>query len=292
MSYQLIGNISALICDDGIEPLAHATLKVYLPPIHAAQLPAPHGIFREPQSLTATDVTAKADRLLAEVKLDMDGNFRLTWQEIHLFTEPLEIDICIEHIAGCRKDQVIPLHFHLGVFVPQWRRSKERYLSAFAYIIPSECWTSIRHQLQSWAITGVLRHYRNHNPIGRVLVQAYNARSGKKLGEAFANEQGRFRIRFAFEPQHRHLLLVRNGEIRTGPDVFFKVLTAEGFMLWSEDRNAGLRDDRVGVAACSKQDIFIKPSPVLKSMLPLSGWRQLVQIARMRRRYFEQYSLV
>lgn len=284
MSYQLIGNISALICDDGIEPLAHATLKVYLPPIHAAQLPPCHGVFREPQALTETQVAAKADRLLASVELDLEGNFRLSWQEIHLFTEPLEIDICIEQVAGSRKGLSVSLHFNLGVFVPHWRRSKERYIAAFAYIIPSECWTSIRHRLQSWAITGVLRHYRNHSPIGRVLVQAFNARNGKKLGEAFANEQGRFRIRFAFEPPHRHLLLVRNGEIRTGPDVFFKVLTIEGFLLWSEDRNEGLRDDRLGVPACSKQDIFIKPSPILKSMIPLSGWRQLVQIARLRRK--------
>ncbi len=292
MSYHLIGNISALICDDGIEPLATATLRIYLPAMAAGgPLPA-FGISQEPMRIQPEEAASKADRLLAEVTLDAEGNFRACWQEIHLFTEPLEIDMCITHVPGVKKAAATPQHFHLGVMVPNWRRNKDRYLSAFAYIIPSDCWNSIRHQLQSWAITGVVKHYRSHNAMPKVRVQAYNARNGKKLGEAMSNEYGRFRMQFPFEPAHRHLLPVRNGVIRIGPDVFFKVLTPEGFIIWSEERSMGSHPQRQGVPPCSKQDLYIKPSPILKSMIHLSGWRQLVQIARMRKRYFEHYSLV
>ncbi len=292
MSYQLIGNIAALICDDGIEPLATATFSVYLPALCAAHCATDLGIFREPVPISAAEAARKEDRLLARATLDADGNFRANWQEIHLFTEPLELDVCITSVPGARKTGGSPQHFSLGLFVPHWRRNKDRYVAAFAYMVPSGCWAGIRHQLQAWAITGVVRHYRSRQPVPKVIVQAFHARNGKKLGEAFANAQGRFCLRFAFEPLHRHLLPMGNGELRIGPDVFFRILTQEGFLLWSEDRAAGFLPERQGLPVCSKQDIDVKPSPALKSRLPLSGWRQLVQAARLRRKYSGHHSLV
>ena len=74
MSYLLIGNISALICNDCVEPLANARIRVYLP---ATQDPADplamgKGIFNDMKPLSAKEVLMKADRLLAEGAAQFD----------------------------------------------------------------------------------------------------------------------------------------------------------------------------------------------------------------------------
>ncbi|PUZ20667.1 hypothetical protein GA0116948_11387 [Chitinophaga costaii] len=292
MSYQLIGNLSALICDDGIAPLANATLRIYLPELSINNEVDWLGIVRDPIPLSAEAVAQKADRLLAEVVLDAAGNFRVAWQEIHLFTEPLELNICITNIAGLGNPMASPQHFSLGMFVPDWKRHKEIYMAAFAYIVPSECWAQIHHQLHVWAITGIVRHYRNHLPVSRVIVQAFQEGSGKKLGEAFVNEQGRFRLQFAYKPPRRRLPPEGNPTMQKGPHVFFKVLTMEGATIWSENRAMDLQPECQGLATCTKQEIYVKPLTVLKSTQLFSGWRQLLQRVRLRRKYVEHYSLV
>lgn len=100
MSYLLVGNISALICEECIEPMAKGRLRIYLPEDRYPSEVTGKGNFNHLKQLSAMEVALKADRLLAETVLDERGDFRLSWEEIHLFTEPLELDLSFEEMPG------------------------------------------------------------------------------------------------------------------------------------------------------------------------------------------------
>ena len=159
MSYLLIGNISALICDDCIEPLAKGRLRIYLPegtyPADTSGLAK----FNHLIQLTPTQVARKEHRLLTETVLDERGDFRLSWEQLHLFTEPLELDLCLEQIPGRASGKNSVTQYHLSKLVPHWKRTRDKYLAAFAYVIPSEHWNLIRGSYDTWVISGTVRHF-------------------------------------------------------------------------------------------------------------------------------------
>src|ERR1041384_5550901 len=124
MSYLLIGNISALICDDCIEPLTNAHVRIYLPD-NTSSTPAYNhkGIYNDLRELSAVEISDKRQRLLAEGVLDGQGNFNISWPETHLFTEPLEIDVCVDHLHGRLLPATATRHYHLSVIAPHWKKN-------------------------------------------------------------------------------------------------------------------------------------------------------------------------
>jgi hypothetical protein len=126
MSYLLIGNISALNSDNYIQPPPQAHVRVYLPDDSRYGIQA-SGLLLRPEPLQEETVTRKGHRLLATTSLDEQGDFSLSWEQCHLFTEALELDITLG------PDR----HFHLGALAFHWKRTRDKYLAAFAYVIPA-----------------------------------------------------------------------------------------------------------------------------------------------------------
>lgn len=273
MSYLLIGNISALICDDCIEPLANARIRVYLPDTrYPADNPKlPKGIFHDLHPLSAKDVLMKADRLLGETSLDDHGNFSLSWDEVHLFTEPLELDLCLDTMPGKTGSQQ-PRNYHLSNVVLHWKRSSSCYIGAYAYVIPSAIWNGICEEAGSWVITGTVKQFRASGEQPSLKVEAYNAMSGKMIGHAFTNEFGRYTLRFSRRDLYNGTLQpIRQGRKNLGPDVYFRVYQ-NGQLVWSEDESSAQRQERRDLAPCSCLNIEYRPSVVRWASGHIQGW--------------------
>ncbi|WP_341836058.1 hypothetical protein WJU16_24880 [Chitinophaga pollutisoli] len=275
MSYLLIGNISALICEECMEPLADARIRIYLPEgPHDPDVLA-RGIFKDLRQIPGTQVRAKADRLLAETELDGSGNFCLSWDEIHLFTEPLELDICLNSVPGARNAREGRAQYHLSTFVPHWKRDRDKYLAAFAYVVPAEKWSNIRREFGAWAVAGTVRHADTGEALRTVRVEAYNALNDKLLGRGYTNELGKYKLYFSREmlSGSRMMQIIRESRygISDSPDVYFKVFY-QGEPLLEEDGSQAHKPGRRRIAHCSRQNLQARPATQPRKTGTFSGW--------------------
>ncbi len=272
MSYLLIGNISALICDDCIEPLAKATLRIYLPEDRHPDNASGYGIFSSLKQLSPDEVKGKAERLLAETVLDERGDFRLSWEQLHLFTEPLELDLLVEEMPGSAPGTRGATQYHLSKLVPHWKRSRDKYLAAYAYVIPSEHWSQIRGSYGTWVISGAIRQHTSLVCLPHLRVEAYNAQSGKLLGSAYSNSNGRYKLHFGLKDMPAGVLLpVRQGQYHKGPDVYFKIYRNDQ-LLWEEDIQTAQYPERRAIAPCTLLNITVQPSTVKRTANHLAQW--------------------
>lgn len=256
MCYLLIGNISALISADCTEPLVNARIRVYLPDGHLSNRYPNKNTFSGPRQLTPSEVLNKHDRLLAEGALDHHGNFNLSWEQLHLFTEPLELDICLQGMpeeAGERKET----HFQLSRLVPQWKHSLQRYVAAYAYVIPAESWAQIRASYGTWVIAGIVRRTQDKEGQSQLRVEAYNAGNHRMLAYSSTDDRGRYQIRFSRKQLSGGQLL--------GPDVYFKVYRDKQ-LLWEEQAEVATLPGRRAVDACSVMNITMQGGGVKKAM--------------------------
>ncbi|RAJ06763.1 hypothetical protein LX64_01890 [Chitinophaga skermanii] len=262
MSYLLIGNLSALVCDDAIEHVSKATIRVYLP---ASRF---HGDDKQDDNttdlhpITPTAYLQKKERLLAEGTVDETGHFSLAWEEIHLFTEPLEFDISLSQVPGKRAAQTA-MHFQLGMFVPQWKREHGLYKAAFAYIIPSHQWSVIRGAFRSWVITGTVKHAQTISGIGNLRVEAYNAENDQLISWGTTNEKGKFKLYYNVSEEDSSLQAVVHADdeeyYTAGPSIYFKIYR-HNQLIWSEGKDVALLPERQQITPCSRMHLYIDPA--------------------------------
>jgi hypothetical protein len=272
MCYLLIGNISALISDDCTEPLVDAFLRVYLPDgHHPVEAHPKRNIFNGPGQLTAGQVEAKRDRLLAETRLDERGNFMLTWEQLHLFTEPLELDICLRHMPEQADIRGMESHYHLSTMVPHWERSGQRYVAAYAYVLPVESWSQIRANYGTWVIAGTVRRLHTREGQALLRVEAYNAGNHRLLGCAPTDEKGRYQLRFGRKELTSRLMLVGEPRQVMGPDVYFKVYRGKQ-LLWEEESIVAMMPGRKALRSCSTINIIMQDIALKKTSGYVPGW--------------------
>jgi len=272
MCYLLIGNISALISDDCTEPLVDAFLRVYLPDgRHPIGAHPKRNIFNGPGQLTAGQVEAKRDRLLAETRLDEKGNYMLAWEQLHLFTEPLELDICLRHMPEQADIRGMESHYHLTTTVPQWKRSGQQYVAAYAYILPVESWRQIRANYGTWIIAGTVRRLHAREGQAQLKVEAYNAGNHRLLGCARTDENGRYQLRFSRKQLTSRLMLVGERRNVSGPDIYFKVYRDKQ-LLWEEEAQIAAMPERKGVRPCSMINIIMQDVALKKTSGYVPGW--------------------
>jgi hypothetical protein len=272
MCYLLIGNISALISDECTEPLVDAFLRVYLPDgRHPIGVHPKKNVFSGPGQLTAGQVEAKRDRLLAETRLDERGDFTLTWEQLHLFTEPLELDICLRHMPEQADIRGMESHYHLSTLAPDWKRSGQRYVAAYAYILPAESWSQIRANYGTWVIAGTVRQLHTREGQAALKVKAYNAGNHRLLGCARTDEKGRYQLRFSRKELTSRLMLVGERRQMNGPDIYFKVYR-DNQLLWEEEAQVGTMPERKSVGPCSMINIFMQDRAIKKTSGYVPGW--------------------
>lgn len=260
MCYLLIGNISALISDDCIEPLAKARLRVYLP---EGSYPK-RNIFNGPGQLSSAQIAAKSDRLLAETTLDERGNFTLNWEQLHLFTEPLELDLCLSQMPEQSSGKGIESQYHLSTMVPHWKRSMQKYVAAFAYVLPAEDWSRIRASYGTWVIAGTVRRLHSKEGQAKLRVEVYNGVNHRLLACTYTDERGKYLLRFGRKDlTSGKLMLIRDYRQGQSPDVYFKVYR-DNRLLWEEEAEMADLPGRKAIASCSMININMQQVPVTK----------------------------
>lgn len=291
MSYLLIGNISALICQDCVEPLVNARIRVYLPAVSTAS-EQPFGIFNDMKPLSAREVLMKADRLLAEATLDDKGNFSLRWKEVHLFTEALELDLCLDELPG-KNGSRQSRNFHLSKLVLHWKRNADGYVGAYAYVIPASIWHNIYANAGAWVITGVVKPHFAASGQPHLKVEAYNAATGQVIGQAHTNEAGRYTLHFS--RQHFSNGRVQSlipGRSAQGPDVYFKIYR-NNELLWAEDEKMARLPGRQDLRPCSNVNIIYRSSRVKRASEQLGSWlSDVITLTGQKRKKSDKYRLL
>lgn len=122
--------------------------------------------------------------MLAETVLDERGDFRLSWEEIHLFTEPLELDLSFEEMPGRAPGKRSVTQYHLSRLVPHWQRARDKHLAAFAYVIPSAHWNQIRGSYGTWVISGTVKQHATMAGEPQLKVAINNALNNQLPGTA------------------------------------------------------------------------------------------------------------
>ncbi|RFS18836.1 hypothetical protein DVR12_25995 [Chitinophaga silvatica] len=293
MSYLLIGNISALIGHDCVEPLVNARVRIYLPELSAQVIrPASKGIFNDMVPLSAKEVLMKADRLLAEATLDSKGNFSVSWKEIHLFTEELELDLCLDQLPG-KNGATKPRNFHLSRLVLHWKRNTMGYVGAYAYVIPADIWQQIYANAGAWVITGLVKNHESGPGLPDLSVEAYNAINGQVIGHGFTNEVGRYYLYFS--RQHLssgNLQPISSERVNMGPDVYFKIYQ-KGQLIWEEDEKMANMPERKDVGHCAQLNIICKPSRVRKASGQIGNWlTEIITLTGTRKKKSDTFRLL
>jgi hypothetical protein len=261
MSYLLIGNVSALICDECIEPLAYARVRMYLPvtPSPAHELQAAQ--FSGPREVSETEFAQKEERLLATTVLDERGNFSLNWDEVHLITESLEMDIELGRVPGQRNPAGSVRRYQLSIQTHAWKRGIDKHVAAFAYVVPSRNWADMRADFGAGVITGSVRHHETYAAMGGLRVEAYNALTDRIVGWGNTNDHGRYKLFFHIGGQQSH-----------APEIYFKLYSNDQ-LVWSEDKDVAFQPERQCMAPCSRMNLFVKPaSESRKAPRYISGW--------------------
>ncbi|MCW3465600.1 hypothetical protein [Chitinophaga nivalis] len=287
MSYLLIGNISALICEDCIEPLANARIRVYLPDT------SPQAATRKTTKVTpdhmrplfAQEVLMKAERLLVEGKLDDKGNFSLVWENNNTDTAALELDLCLDEMPG-KNGNIQSRNYHLSLLQPHWKNNGNGYVGAYAYLIPADVWRKICGNAGAWVITGTVRHSLKPGGQSHLKVEAYNAISGKLIGQTITNESGKYTLHFSRRDLYKGTLEpMRPGKMNRGPDVYFKVYRNEQ-LLWSETEHDAAVPERQDLPPCSCLNIKYKSSVVKRANLWLND---MITLRGIRKKHRDQY---
>ena len=264
MSYHLIGHLSALVCDDYVEPLPGAKISIFLPGSFCSESRKKVTKYTTRNThfypIKETDLVHNEDYLLAETTVGENGQFSLCWEELHLFTEPLEFTLSLKQIPGMSKPASKSMHFYLGRFTPQWTRNKGNYRGAFAYIVPGKNWSQVRAGFQNWIITGAINWEGTSQLAPGIRIEAFDKLSGKMISWGRTGDNGRFCLYYnPADIQYQGLrAIVSNNNIYlpAGPSVYFKCYDGNRLIL-SEHPDIATMRGRRDLSPCSRLNITL-----------------------------------
>ena len=273
MSYLIKGNFSAVLCDDFLENLSQAKVRIYLPVREnevAAVLSAEiKDTFKE---LSEEEIKSKQKRLIAEAETDMKGNFIVNIEEQYT-RSTFEIDIYFDTVPR------LPLppkkgkgrQFHITTFSPQWQIADDQnHISTFHCKIPSKWWCLIKGRyFDVWSICGKLTDCKTGKALSGVTVIAMDADfiTDDELGKNATDSNGYFKIFYtsvAFKKTFLSPIINIETDVlppfASGPDVYFQLeYNSQRFALETKAN----RRNNVGyclcVKLCAKELIPVEP---------------------------------
>lgn len=244
MNYILMIGLSGRICEACFEPLSEVTVLLYdktddfIANLAAA---APKNTFKR---LTQDEVEQKKPFLLAEGVTDSNGNVQLFLDKKY-DGKAFDVDIVL---TSPENNQTI--HFHLTTLAPSWRRTEKGYIASWNYSLPNRTWCHVNNLIKRWIICGKLIHCKTQEPIGGVLVSAFDRDwlQDDKLGTALTEADGRFLIEY--QPSDFTPGTFLDVEMTGGPDVYFHVNHPSGAPLLVEPPEKGREPGRENRGPC------------------------------------------
>jgi hypothetical protein len=264
MSYLFTGRLRAHTCGGSVVPVANATLMVY----------------RNPEGEDAgfvirghEDIRGREYTLMAQGRTDENGEFRIDFSRktifghrgsAHVFAgEPFILDVCVRTAEGMPDDyDPETVQFSVGTVQATWREEGENQLGSWEDEISEADWSRVRSALDAWTIHGRVIRSGDRSPVQGVNVLAFDAdlMQDDYLGSATTDADGHFRLDYpgsAFRQTS-----VRGADFeRGGPELYFRIETADGQVIYKEDKSRGNKPDRADASNCFSVELSVEGAP-------------------------------
>ena len=269
------GNLKGYVCDDCLEGISNATIRLYHPSgerdLTASAVAETKETFR---ALTADAVNAKQKQLVAEGRTDEEGNFEIKLGDSYN-EGAFEIDFVCGNVPRGphpHQQEYVARQFHLTTAYPKWIQSRIGLVFSWSYALPARWWCFIRgHFFDAWVICGHLTDCKTGAPLAGFTVTAMDADwlTDDLLGSDVTDSSGHFRIDYT-SADFKKTFLSPWINIETdvsfpftsGPDVYFK-LAYNGTQIQLE--TSANRRTNVGHCLCVSlclSDFVIPPSQI------------------------------
>jgi hypothetical protein len=260
MRYIFKGKLCGYLCNDCSEPLGEVKVRLYQTvkkqDVTLLAVADPNETFHK---LSNEELAGKTKLLLAETVADANGLFSFTLGEKDGYNgEAFDVDfVCGTGYGNPRPPKKTEeFQFHITTLQPQWREKEfENGVTAFfgwEFCIASKWWCQILKLIGRWVICGTVADCVSGIPVSGVKVFAYDVDliQDDPLGSSFTDASGHFRIVYTTADFSKTIFSWLNVEWPAGPDLYFRVETASGFLLLQEPRHTGHRRDRANAHNC------------------------------------------
>jgi hypothetical protein len=267
-TYRLHGALRGILCGECSEPLAHVKVRIYR--LRNAQDAARLAVAEAKDTfrvLTADEIQAKAELLLAEVDTDDQGGFTATLGDHQRYGgEAFEIDVYCGTVPHRRPEPPPkgPVQFSITTVQPQWRERNDERVAAWDYALSQRFWCHVRALFDAWVICGRVTVCDTKQAAVGVKVLAFDRDWLKDdpLGTATTDGDGRFRIDYLGADFRRGTWL--NVELVGGPDVYFRLESPSGEVV-QEPPSMGRNPGRENIGPCFCVSLCVKEVPIVRN---------------------------
>ncbi|MDY8136600.1 hypothetical protein [Aquimarina sp. 2201CG5-10] len=261
MSFILKGNLAGELCSDCKESLVGSIIRFYR--VEDLEIGLAN-VAANPKLtlavLTEEAVSAKSKLLMAETKIDENGNYEVALDDSYQnYGGPLMIDVLTKSVPNQKEKDKEPVQFTITTVQPKWKEFENDFIFEWRYCLPQRFWCFIRGLFDAWVICGRLLSCEDQEtPISGVIVTAFDADwiTDDELGSANTDSNGYFRIDYTSRDfKQTFLSPLINIEtpfppFNSGPDVYFKVETSGGAIIYEETRSDGEQGGRSNIGPC------------------------------------------
>ncbi len=268
MRYIIKGNLTGLLCSECEAPIANTSIRVYLPTDNDLEIARAVANVKETfHEVSADELKAKSKKLLAEAKLDENGNFTIEIPDKTYKGGALDIDwysagVPVKTDLKITRDDT--LQFHLTTIVPLWRETQNETAGNFSifgwnYAIPSKWFCRIIGRYGLYVICGRVVNCKNKVPVSNVRVRAFDVDliQDDALGQDITDIYGRFQIWYTQATFSKTIFNWLNIEWPAGPDVYFRIESLSGATLLQEPRSKGHTTGRENIGHCFCAELCI-----------------------------------
>jgi hypothetical protein len=260
MSYIFSGTLRAQSCGGEVHPLDNATLKLYR---QGREGGVDDFAVRGHEELRDRDYL-----LFCQGRTDDNGEFRIDLGEKSVFGhrgsthpyagEAFTLEAIVRRLDGGELGHdPEPVQISLGTITLDWQQQGDDHTAQWDHTIPESEWSRVREALDAWSILGRVVRAGTGEGIDGLRVFAYDADFVKDdfLGTAETDSGGRFRINYSGSDFREPA-----GE-RGGPELYFRVETADGQVVLKEAKSRGNQPDRADASNCFQVELAVDSVP-------------------------------
>lgn len=255
MTYMFRGQLSAEIAPGFCEPLTDATIRLYTyrgtKYVSGLAVADPS----TPLTMMLPDaIQAKKRSFITETEIDAEGKFTIALDEESGYRgEACEIDLFLTSVPGHKSQAPLPpVQIALTTIRLKMQEATADTTATWEYCLPADFWREVRARFNAWVICGRVISQRTAQPMPGICVSAVDADwiQDDTLGSALTDNAGKFRIDYAQADFTRTPLSPVINREEGGPDLYFKLATADGSVLLDEPKTQGQMAERKNAGHC------------------------------------------
>ncbi|SHJ67855.1 hypothetical protein [Pseudozobellia thermophila] len=254
MGYIIRGNLSASLFPDIRESVSNVEVLIYL---KNGQNRSKGKLKSKLRPLSRKEIAKRENLVIGKAQTDAKGNYEVELNALYQ-DEPITIDVRLSKVPCQKTTRHKPLQFNLACLKPIWHRRGHDYTYSYSYNFSFENWYRIRRVFDAWTICGVVKYKgREEAGLSGLVVTAMDVDwvQDDLIGRGTTDDRGCFRVDYD-SSDFKKTFLSPLVNIETpitaipGPGLYFRVESADGTVLYEEDRSIGHTSGRKNVAHC------------------------------------------